>query len=180
MLQALAQVLQLSACALDTRPYLSQQCAFHGGQLRQPFGLVGAQHFRGSGGGRSAMVGHQVGDAKIYLVAHGTDDRQHAGGNCPCYLLFIKCPQIFHRATAAPNDQGIEIDFSLGLPAVGALNGRDDLTVSMNGPFAFNSELDDGSEYEVEILSIPERPNGMAYSICLYKLSRVGRGKRNP
>ena len=37
-------------------------------------------------------------------------------------------------------------------------NGTDDLAVSADGPFAFDTPLEDGSNYEVTVLTQPDNP----------------------
>ena len=68
------------------------------------------------------MVRRHVCDGEVHFVPHRTDDRQIAGSDGACHHLFIECPQVLQRAPTAANNQCIQLDFSLSLPAVGIGN----------------------------------------------------------
>ena len=72
-----------------------------------PFFPVRAQQFGGSGGGRGAHIGHQIGDTDIHFMAHRTDHGDRAGKDRPCHLFIVKGPKILQRTSPAPDDQYI-------------------------------------------------------------------------
>ena len=139
--QAPLQVAEFEGGVAELAPYQAYQAGFDSLQLLLPLALVGAQQFGGGGGGGGARVGDHVGDTEIHLVAHRRDNRQLTGGDRPGDDFLVEGPQVLEGAAAATDDQCIELNFALPLPAVGPLNGRGDLP---GGSLALHGDREQG------------------------------------
>ena len=62
---------------------------------------VGRHEFRGGRWGRSAHVGHEVGQRGIRLVTDGGDQRDRALGRSSDYDLLVEAPKVLQAAAAA-------------------------------------------------------------------------------
>ncbi len=59
-------------------------------------------------GCRRPVIGHQVGDGDVALMAHGGDHRNRAGGKGARHDLLVEGPQILQTAATPADNQGIQ------------------------------------------------------------------------
>jgi len=73
------------------------------------FLLIGGEQFGGSRGRGGSLVGHEVGDGEVHLVADSGHHRQGAGRQRPGHHLLVEGPQILQRAAAPGQDQHVAL-----------------------------------------------------------------------
>ena len=70
----------------------------------------------GGGRGRRAQVGDEVGDREVGLVPDGGDHRHAAGDDGARHRLLVEGPEILQRATAARDDDDVDVVDRLQAP----------------------------------------------------------------
>ena len=106
--QAPADAFQAQALAGQAALHVQHQAALQVVQALHQLAAVRGQQFGGGRGRRRAHVGDEVGDGYIGLMAHGADDGRDTGGHGAGHDFLVEAPEIFQRAAAAGEDQGVE------------------------------------------------------------------------
>src|SRR5229473_8265503 len=75
--------------------------------LDEQFAAHRHRHFGGGRRRRRALVGGEVDQRDVGLVADRRDQRDHAVGGGADHDLFVERPQVFQRSAAARDDQEI-------------------------------------------------------------------------
>ncbi len=121
MPQASGQAIQAQALARQPVTHAHQQAALQAFDSALQVAGVGGQQF---GGGRRrwrADISDEIADGYIGFMTDGADNRRHAGIHGAGDRFFVETPEVFQRAAAAGQDQGVE---TLG---IGDLQRADDL-----------------------------------------------------
>ena len=75
----------------------------------QPLGAVRHDALGRTRGRRRALVGDEVGDREVHLVADAAHDGNRAGEDGACDRLVVERPQVLERAAAARDDQHVAV-----------------------------------------------------------------------
>ena len=70
---------------------------------------IGHGEFGRAGGSRCSYIGDKISDREINLVPDSANDRNRAIDDSPGQFLLIERPQVFERATTAPDDQYVTL-----------------------------------------------------------------------
>jgi hypothetical protein len=93
-----------------------------GGEASEQRALLGSRQFGGSGGRRRALIGGEVGNREVGLMADAADHRQRTGADRTRHDLVVEGPQVFDAAAAATDDQQFAV-----ASLAGNANGLGDL-----------------------------------------------------